>query len=214
MNPDSSKLTAFRWLLSQILKEVFREGNLSAMASFLHDRDLGDVERCHILAVVFWRALRRRRWDIAKCCILQGYEVTPHEHAAWGPIHGCLSHLGDRSDVVEWLLKEGAELERRGPSNITPLIAAIQLGFTDIAHVLVQAGADVNASTVIDEDLTPLMAAARQGDRAVVTLLLSHGADPTCRDDLGRTAGEYARAAGYDDIASMIQSGMRGTGAR
>jgi hypothetical protein len=198
-------------LLSQILKETFRKGNLSAMSSFIHDRDLGDVERRHILSVVFWRALRRRRWDIAKCCILQGYEITPRPAAAWGPIHGCLSHLGNRSDVVEWLLNEGAEVDRRGPSNITPLIAAIQLGFADIADVLVRAGADVNASTITDEDLTPLMAAARQGDNEIVRLLLSRGADPVRPDHLGQTAAEYAKAAGHDDIAAMIQLHMPGT---
>jgi len=58
--------------------------------------------------------------------------------------------------------------------------------------------ADENGSTV-------LMLAARNGWRDVVMSLVSHGADPTSLDKDGRSAADYAEAAGHSDIAKYLR---------
>lgn len=61
------------------------------------------------------------------------------------------------------------------------------------AHVLVEAGVDVNAPNV--RGFTPLMAAAKNDDAALVRDLLAHGADPAAKDQKGLSALAYARSA-------------------
>ena len=76
---------------------------------------------------------------------------------------------------LEWLLKQGADPNRRNDANATALMwAATDLEKT---RVLLDHGADVNARS---SDLrTPLLIAARRpGNTAVVKLLLDRGANP------------------------------------
>jgi ankyrin repeat protein len=50
------------------------------------------------------------------------------------------------------------------------------------------------------------MAAAAHGHEAVVELLLSRGADPALRDEHGRSAAAYARAAGHSHLAERLDT--------
>ena len=58
--------------------------------------------------------------------------------------------------------------------------------------------ADENGSTV-------LMLAARNGWHDVVTTLVDHGANSTIQDKHGRSAADYAEAAGHSDIAKYLR---------
>jgi hypothetical protein len=204
MTQDSPQLQAFRWIADQIVNESLKTRDFSLARSFVRDTDLNGVERQAILCNLFWESLRSSAWELASDCLLEGYPIIPKECADRGPLHDSFYHLGNRPDAIQWLLDKGAEVERRGPSNITPLIAAIQMNYEEVIGLLLRHGANVNASSVIDEDLTPLMAAARAGNEALVGLLLSHGADPNVRDRFGRNAAQYAEAAGHSDLARSI----------
>lgn len=98
--------------------------------------------------------------------------------------------------IVDALIGAGADLQYSGINGWTPLHMAAARGSTQIAEVLVKAGADVNRRKEIDGEETPLMEAAFAGQPAMVELLLSHGADPSLRDTMeGRTPLAIARDA-------------------
>ncbi|MCP4316176.1 MAG: ankyrin repeat domain-containing protein [Hyphomicrobiales bacterium] len=75
-------------------------------------------------------------------------------------------------DKATTLLVDGAEVDPAGPA--TPLYFAAQNGHQDVAALLIEHGADVNAQS---KNGTPLHIAARRNQPEIVSLLLKNGAD-------------------------------------
>jgi len=85
-----------------------------------------------------------------------------------------------------------------------PLVSACASGDLAQAQRLLDRGASPDAYDC-DGTATALMAAASSGHRDIVGLLLRRGANARLRDDRGRTAFDQAKAAGHDEIATMIE---------
>lgn len=79
----------------------------------------------------------------------------------------------------------------------TALTYAARDGFTKIALVLIDHGADVN--WIDGEGVTPLILASFKDHLDLVQLLLAHGADTTIKDQWNRTALDYALRRGEGD---------------
>lgn len=88
-------------------------------------------------------------------------------------------------------------------SRATELMAAARCGDTARLETLLPVAGDPSAFTAPD-GVTPLMAAAAGGHTAAVELLLLRGANPGRRDDKGRSAAAYARAAGHTHLAVRL----------
>ncbi|EGB02614.1 hypothetical protein AURANDRAFT_35077, partial [Aureococcus anophagefferens] len=112
---------------------------------------------------------------------------------------------------VRKLLDAGANIHKRTHQGETflqwqsPLHVAAALGHAKIVSMLINEGADVDAS---DGGMspTPLFYAAGAGHVAVVKTLLAHGALLTWEDPLqdGATALHVAAALGHAKIVSML----------
>ena len=87
----------------------------------------------------------------------------------------------------------------------TPLHAAVAGGRTDVALLLIQRGAEVNARD--SGRHTPLHIAAENGNAAVVEALLTHGADPHAVDAEDRTPLSRAAARNHAAIVDLINAG-------
>jgi len=92
------------------------------------------------------------------------------------PIHDA-ALTGD-VELMEMLIANGADVDERDVHGYTPLLLAIQEGYTDMAKTLIVNGADVNARAVTDggNDVTPLYLSIILGRGAVANLLRGHGA--------------------------------------
>lgn len=107
-------------------------------------------------------------------------------------------------ETVKSLLEAGTDPNLIYATN-TALTYAARDGFTNIARVLIDAGADVN--WIDGEGVTPLILAAFKGHIELVQLLLDHGADTTVRDQWHRTALDYALRRGEaDPIVQLLQT--------
>ena len=85
----------------------------------------------------------------------------------------------------------------------TPLYWAVGYGHTDVAQLLLQAGADVNVRA--DDGLMPLHLAALGGETEVAGLLVARGADVHARDDIsGWTPLYWAAAHGHASVAELL----------
>jgi ankyrin repeat protein len=95
----------------------------------------------------------------------------------------------------------------RGVGDRTPLHLAARGGHRDVAELLLQRGAEVNARAEgeFGHGLTPLHEAARGGHREVVKLLLEHGADVNTRNDAGKSPLELAVEGGHFDVAELLR---------
>ena len=85
------------------------------------------------------------------------------------------------------LLAAGADSDDTAPAGTSALVVATHSGHGTLAAVLLDAGADANASAA---GYAPLHAAVLRGDAALVEALLAHGADPSVRLERGT---RYAR---------------------
>lgn len=102
-----------------------------------------------------------------------------------------LAILKGQKGVAKSLITSGANVNVKGPNDLTPLHLAIQQSQWEIAELLVARGADVNAKAV--NDLSPLHLAVVEGHRKLVELLVSNGADLNARESrTGMTALHYA----------------------
>ena len=88
-------------------------------------------------------------------------------------------------DIVLLLLDKGAN-PNINQSGYTPLLRAANV---NIARMLLQAGADINACE--DCGYTALMFAAMNRNFVLYGFLLGSGADPTLTDEMGKTANDY-----------------------
>lgn len=93
------------------------------------------------------------------------------------------------------------------PTQVQPLHSAVAGKGYEVARLLVERGADVNARQ--QDGFTPLMGAAQNGDDAEVECLLSQGADPLAINEEGKTAASYASEAGHGDLAERLDDAVR-----
>ena len=122
----------------------------------------------------------------------------------WTPLH-LAAHYGHAA-TVELLLHNNAPVDLRSTNAManTDLHAALAGRRTDVAKILLDAGADVNARQ--HGGWTPLHSAAANGDRAAVELLLARGAKPNSANDAGVTAAASARERGHIEIADLLDA--------
>lgn len=139
-------------------------------------------------------------------------------------IHFCMRE--DSSDAVDFLIRNGADINRRiwnhepgyaehsGSSGFagdhcgrTPLMAAAGAGNVRSVELLIEAGADVNATDYCGETALMYAASSYQGDDAaqIAELLLKNGADPNVVDHFGQTVWDYAEHFGMENVANVLK---------
>jgi len=107
---------------------------------------------------------------------------------------------GDAECVRQHILA-GSDLEIIEPEGgSTPLITAAMFGRTQIAELLVEAGADVNKQN--RDGSTALHAAAFFCHDSIVSILLAHGADPEVKNYSGTTAAGTVSAP-WESVAGI-----------
>lgn len=131
--------------------------------------------------------------------------VSAHSADGWTALH--LAAAFSTPDVVSLLLEHGAAvgaLSTNAQRN-QPLHASLALSRDPVTiQTLLENGADANA--VQAGGYTPIFTAASANRRDLAGILLSFGADAHRRNDEGKTAADFARERGYEDLAAWLDS--------
>ncbi|XP_039040257.1 putative E3 ubiquitin-protein ligase XBAT34 isoform X1 [Hibiscus syriacus] len=107
---------------------------------------------------------------------------------------------------IKSLFNEGAGLEWIDKEGKTPLIlACLNPSLFDVAQILIELGANINAYRPGRHGGTPLHHAAKRGLLNTVKLLLSHGANPLAMNDDCQTPLDVARAKGNINVVRAIE---------
>jgi hypothetical protein len=109
---------------------------------------------------------------------------------------------GQREAAV-WLIEHGARVNRDGKA-WSALHYAAFAGHVQIARLLMQNGADVNAKT--NNGSTALMMAAHEGSEKIAEMLLAAGADRAAKNDRGDDAMTWSMRYQHLTIARMIST--------
>ncbi|RLN33003.1 putative E3 ubiquitin-protein ligase XBOS34 [Panicum miliaceum] len=110
------------------------------------------------------------------------------------------------ADGIRTLRAQGAGLEWIDKEGKTPLmVACMRPDLFNVAKVLIELGANVNAYRPGSFCGTPLHHAAKKGLEQTVHLLLTHGANPFIPNDDCNTALELAREKGHVNVVRAIE---------
>ncbi len=112
-------------------------------------------------------------------------------HAAWK------GHMG----AVRWLLAHGARVGRDG-MQWSALHYAVFAGHGEIADLLLERGADINARSPNGSSV--LMMAVYEGREDMARRLVARGADPRIRNENGDGALEWAMKFNHTHIARLV----------
>lgn len=113
--------------------------------------------------------------------------------------------LAERLDLVQPLLRAGANPNAKNRYGVTPLSVACENGNAAIVEALLDAGSDPNQALVSGE--TPLMTAARNGNSAALALLLAHEASIDAREPVKQQTALMWAAA--EDNAAAVERLVR-----
>jgi len=123
-----------------------------------------------------------------------------------------MATLSGNKEAIELLVDRGADVNaaaQEGGMIITPMYAAIFLGHTDIADLLLSRGVDKDFRDK-PTGRTLLHIAVLKGVRDTVSLLVNGGYDVNATDNAGKTPLHYAAQHGHKKIAEFLsQNGAR-----
>lgn len=116
-----------------------------------------------------------------------------------------LAAFFDAPRTARVLLAHGAstEIKATNGSGLDPIHSAAASRSTRMVRILLANGADPNRQQ--NGGYTPLHSAAMHNNRSMVDVLLANGANPLIQADDNRTAVEFARDAGHQDLAVRLQ---------
>lgn len=127
------------------------------------------------------------------CAALLAAGAEVDARTKWGTTALWSAAIAGRGDLVDFLLRHGADLETRDQEGRTVLIFVAKHGpIGDMVSRLLAHGADVNAQDAAGR--TALMYAALSARRSVIDALLDGGADINRQDVRGATTLMYSAA--------------------
>jgi len=146
-------------------------------------------------------AARNGRVEMANFLLDHGANINASNKNGLTVLGAALSE--HQVSLAALLVSRGAETETRfSQEQVTPLLWAAQRGPHDLAVLLVEKGAKVDAANSFGQQ--PLHHAAFVKDQVLADLLIARGADVNARESKGDTPLMYAAHAGGLEICRLL----------
>lgn len=158
--------------------------------------------------------------EIIKMLIDHGATVDDQDNTGWSPLREVLFFYdSDDVEIVKLLLENGADPELIESDYNSIFAAADMYPYSrenknrsyesktaeDITTIVQLLLADRSVNIQTEYGKTLLMLAAKRGNLHLVQYLLESGCDPTMTDWEGKTAADYAIAAGAEEVVDILK---------
>jgi ankyrin repeat protein len=211
-----------------LVEEYIQTGNNDALQNLLSSKPELAFGQTSLHVSPLMLSCYYKKPDISNTILLYVKDLNIYESAAVGKFDSLASNIYKFPELINtfsddgftplglacyfgheesarYLLLKGAEVNTCSQNgyNVYPIHSATASNNTDIAKILLEAGANVNVAQV--SGLTPLHSAAHHGNIELIILLLEAGADVSATTDDGKTAAEMASVAGYNELSKILQ---------
>jgi cytochrome c len=151
---------------------------------------------------LYW-SLFNCKYEAAELLLTKGANVNLTDSFGSAPLYIAVSCEDVDLSLLEHLIQKGADINYRNTSDgWTSLHHAISSGSDDVARLLIEKGANINALT--DDGTTPLILAVKTDSVFMAKLLLERGADADWHDFHKKNAMSYAKGI-FTKKKKMIQ---------
>ncbi|MGL5725366.1 ankyrin repeat domain-containing protein [Cetobacterium sp.] len=113
-----------------------------------------------------------------------------------------LLSIEENEEIIELLLKYGANPNIKADDGSTPLIVASANGNLETAKLLLEYGANPNIKA--DDGTTALIIGAEYQQIEIIKLLLKYGADSNIKDNNGTTALIFSTEVKYREMVKLL----------
>ncbi len=113
--------------------------------------------------------------------------------------------IGNDNGKVSDLILKGANINTRQPDGWTPLLFAVFNKNFELAKLLIEKGADVNAQDY-HAGISVLMRAVDSGDINFINYLIKKGVNVNARQKAGNSALSYAISGQRSEIVKLLQT--------
>ena len=132
------------------------------------------------------------KYEAAEYLLKKGANINSADSYGLAPLHLAVCCKDVDLSFIEHLIEKGADVNLKNTSDgWRGLHYAISCGSDDVARLLIEKGAEVNA--IADDGTTPLILAAKNDDVFIAKLLLEKGANLNWRDMKKKSAMSYAK---------------------
>jgi ankyrin repeat protein len=189
------------------LMEVIALGNLEAARTLLNNGANPDGDEQIPDSRPLILAAHQGATDIVRLLLDYNAELEIEDRMGLTALHWASRE--NRIETVQFLLSRGAEVEKTGIDEATPLYSAVSRGALQMTQLLLDGNANINAR---DRDFgqTALMLAAKYSHVDILRVLLDRGAEVHLRDDEGISALDWARRNHRDDIVAILEAVIEG----
>lgn len=157
----------------------------------LTDEHLGSNLMATVVGASRSRISRNKAFSLVQEMLDRGYDINQKDDSGNTPIFDAVTSRYDMNrDMINFLIKKGANINEVNKENMTPLACAVQLGDVEHAKLLISKGAKTN--TQHKDGMTLMHYAVLSGNPEVVRLMAAKGLDVNAKDENGKTPLDYA----------------------
>ena len=154
--------------------EAYKQGDLERLKALLGNPP--DFPNCHgprgVGEIILEYAIYHSPIAFVRTLLELGADPNYEDNAGFPSLLAALSSQRPETyEIVELLLRFGADVQQRGVNDYTPLHLAAAMNDANLVRILLSHGADTNARTRIDDFTTPLEEAEKRSSLDAVKIL-------------------------------------------
>ncbi|MGL9761743.1 MAG: ankyrin repeat domain-containing protein [Wolbachia sp.] len=189
--------------LDEGLLTAVQDGNLNEAEGLVSRNANVNITDIYSWTPLHWAAFEDRL-EIARFLIKKGADINAADKGPYGkkPVHVAIEN--NSKDIIGFLLSKGVSINDTDKQGYTPLHYAAWRGRLEIAELLVDKGASINAADASTAGKKPIHVAAENNSKSIIEFLISKGVNVDEADKNGWAPLHYAAKFDQLEVAKFL----------